>query len=113
MKVIVEQKPAIRVVAAKARGPVRVMAPLSKIVVRNAGRAGPQGLQGVPGPVAGVVHEQLALSASWIITHSLGRLPSVTVYHLDGEEVEADVFVTTTQVNIVFPFPTTGRAVIN
>ncbi len=113
MKVIVDQKPAIRVVAAKARGPVRVAAHVSSVVVKNAGRAGPQGLPGVPGPVAGIVHEQLSPSASWIITHTLGRLPSVTVYHLDGEEVEADVFVTTTQVNIVFPFPTTGRAVIN
>ena len=58
------------------------------------------------------VHTQTAPSASWVISHTLARLPSVTIYLLSGELVEADVFATTSSVNIVLPAATSGRAIL-
>lgn len=51
-------------------------------------------------------------AATWIISHTFGRLPLVDVY-VDGEQVEADVDVTDTTVTVIFPDPTAGSAVLS
>ncbi|GAA1915350.1 hypothetical protein GCM10009775_04800 [Microbacterium aoyamense] len=63
-------------------------------------------------PAAGATHAQMVPSASWVIPHTFGRIPAVTLY-VDGEQVEADVTATTTTVTVSFPTPTTGLAVLN
>lgn len=60
----------------------------------------------------GFEHVQAAPSASWIIVHTLGRRPCVAVYLADGEEVITDITSTSTQVNIIFPTPVAGTAIL-
>lgn len=61
---------------------------------------------------SGEVHEFPVALGTWIITHNLSRLPSVTVF-VGGEQVEADVVVNETTASISFPTPTAGFAVLN
>lgn len=90
-------------------------APPSYSAVGPAGPAGATGPQGPPG--SGVSdafeHNQTAPSSSWVIAVpvSLGRRPTVAVY-VAGELVEADVTATSTNVNVQFPTPTAGTAVL-
>ncbi len=60
-----------------------------------------------------LVHQQSIPLATWVIGHTLGRLPRVAVYLSSGEEIEADVVVSTTAVSITFATPTAGSAVIS
>lgn len=53
-------------------------------------------------------YDQTSPSASWNITHSLGRIPKIDVYDSNGELIEGDVFVTQTNITIVFANPITG-----
>lgn len=56
--------------------------------------------------------QQDAPSARWVITHTLGHLPSVTVI-VDGEEVDADPdYPDINTVIITFASPQTGTAVL-
>lgn len=50
-------------------------------------------------------------SATWTITHNLGRRPSVELY-VGGVAVDADVTSTTTTTTVTWPEPTAGEAVI-
>jgi hypothetical protein len=61
---------------------------------------------------AGQTHTQTAPASSWNITHSFGRLPSVSVYLNTGEEVDTDVNATSTSVTITFPTATSGSAIL-
>lgn len=57
------------------------------------GDTGPAGPQGVPG--AGdlnYTHNQGAASATWTVTHNLGKRPSVTVQDSANDQVDGDVF---------------------
>lgn len=72
---------------------------------------GNTGGEGAPPVAGGLEHVQVAPSASWVITHTLARRPVVAVY-IDGELVEADVTATTTSVNVAFPYPVAGTAVL-
>lgn len=51
-------------------------------------------------------------ASTWNISHSLQRLPSVTLYDTSGAEVEADVVSTATTVVVTFPAPFAGSAVL-
>ena len=56
------------------------------------GDTGPAGPQGVPG--AGdlnYTHNQGAASATWTVTHNLGKRPSVTVQDSANDQVDGDV----------------------
>lgn len=57
------------------------------------------------------VFEQDSPSASWVILNNLGRMTSISVY-IDGELVDADVFMSPTIVSISFPSPVSGIAVL-
>jgi hypothetical protein len=58
-------------------------------------------------------HTQVAPAATWIIAHALGRRPAVSIYLSTGEAVETDVIATDTTVNITFPSPFSGWAILN
>lgn len=49
-----------------------------------------------------------AASASWILTHGLGRVPIVAVYLANGEQVIANVFATSTTITVAFADAQTG-----
>ena len=55
-----------------------------------------------PGPrPTGYTHTQSSVSTSWVITHSLNRSTSVTIYRSDGLQVEGTVTVTSPNVSTV------------
>lgn len=60
---------------------------------------------------SGINYVQEVPLSTWTITHSLGRVPSVSVL-IDDEEVDADVEATETTVIIMFPNSTAGIAVL-
>jgi hypothetical protein len=62
-------------------------------------------------PVVGMKFEQTVALATWLITHSLGREPNVTVY-VGGEVVDTDITASPTQVSITFPSPYSGFAIL-
>lgn len=69
---------------------------------------------GPRGPAGGgaVVYPVSVASATWTLTHNLGRLPMINVY-VAGAQVDADIDVTTTHAVITFAAPATGYAVIS
>lgn len=79
---------------------------------------GPQGPPGAPGQNGGdsatMEWIQDTPSSSWVIPvpPALGRIPSVTVY-VGGKLSLTDVTADATSVNIVFPSPTVGSAVLS
>lgn len=79
---------------------------------------GLQGPQGIPGEASGgdlsYLHEQASASATWTITHNLGKYPSVTVVDSAGDECEGNVnHVSLTQTVITFSAAFAGRAFLN
>jgi hypothetical protein len=60
----------------------------------------------------GEVFTQETPSATWTFNHSLGRLPTVSLYLMDGEEVDTDVEASTTQVTATWPSAQAGRMVL-
>ena len=71
------------------------------VITTGGGSGGPHGTE----------HFQSAAASTWIIAHSLGRRPSVSIY-IDGEEVDADIVANTSQVSVIFPSPRSGYAVL-
>lgn len=73
---------------------------------------GPQGPTG-PAGGEGFTHTQASPSASWVVTHNLGRKPHTTVI-VDDEVVITDVaHASDNAVNIVFASATTGIAYLS
>lgn len=63
------------------------------------------------GTAGGIQYDQTTPSASWIIPHSLGRVPNVQVY-VGGAAVITDIQANATSVNVTFAVPQTGVAVL-
>lgn len=79
-----------------------------------------QGLTGAPGdtlPGTGDVsylHNQSLASDEWVITHNLGKYPSVTVVDSANDEVEGSInYVSINQLIVTFSAPFSGRAFLN
>ncbi len=51
-------------------------------------------------------------SATWILSHTLGRNPIVDVYLTNGEKILADVVTTNNQIIVIHSQPTTGFVVL-
>ena len=60
----------------------------------------------------GVVHDQPVAAASWTIPHTFARRPDVSIYAVDGEQVDADIYASPTMVVITFPAPFAGQAIL-
>lgn len=110
--------PEVQVVNVRVPTEVQVLkvhvAPEPSIVkVQLPGIAGPPGPQGPGGGTAGAeVFVQETPLATWTFTHSLGRLPTVTIY-IGGEIVWAPVDANATTVSVTFPSPQTGSLVLS
>jgi hypothetical protein len=89
-----------------------------QIVVTAPGPQGPAGVDGtqaddIPDLVS-YVHNQLASSASWTVTHNLNFYPNVTVYDSAGSMVEGSVIHTTaTSLTITFSSAISGKAYLS
>jgi hypothetical protein len=59
-------------------------------------------------------HDQSVASATWTVTHNMGKYPSVTVVDTAGDEVFGDVnYVSVNQLVISFNAPFSGKAYLN
>jgi hypothetical protein len=66
------------------------------------------GPPGPPGPSSQPLRINASLASTWILSHPLGRLPTVHVYLSTNEPVLTDVSITTTQITVTFPSPQQG-----
>lgn len=76
------------------------------------------GLQGPRGPTGSgdlsFQYAQGVASAIWLITHNLGKYPSVTVVDSAGEQVEGGIeFIDANSLRITFSAAFTGKAYLN
>ena len=93
-----------------------------------AGAAGPQGLAGAQGPQGAVgppgadgvgsdrhhTHTQAIPSATWVVTHNMGKYLFVSVVDSSGGEVEGEVsHASTNQLVVVFSAGFSGYAYLN
>lgn len=77
------------------------------------GAVGPTGLTGPSGDLS-FQYAQGPASATWMVTHNLGKFPSVTVVDSAGEEVEGDVqYLDNNSLRLVFSAAFTGNAYLN
>lgn len=89
-----------------------------QIVVTAPGPQGPAGVDGtqaddIPDLVS-YVHNQLASSSNWTVTHNLNFYPNVTVYDSAGSMVEGSVNHTTaTSLTITFSSAISGKAYLS
>ena len=67
---------------------------------------GPPGPPGPPGSQP--MRIDASLAATWVLSHPLGRIPTVHVYLATNELVLTDFSVTTTQITVTFPTPQQG-----
>jgi microcystin-dependent protein len=85
-------------------------------LVGPAGSQGPVGPQGPPGPSGGATytHTQTPLASTWVVTHNLGRTPSVTVVDTGESVILPNVhYDSLNQVTLTFGNPTSGKAYLN
>lgn len=69
---------------------------------------GPTGPQGPPG-AGGFEYAQASASASWSVTHGLGRYPLASEIIVGNEVVHADItYPTVNTVSVVFASPQSG-----
>lgn len=90
------------VIRAQAAAIVRIVTP---------GVQGPQGAPGANGAQPQRINA--SLGATWILPHSLGRVPLVQVFLGDGELVIADVSADATQITVTHASPRSGFVIIN
>lgn len=95
-----------RRIVTRWRGP----AGLAESVARNpeAPFAAIIGPPGPPGSGSGAVRLNASLAATWVLGHSLGRVPGVQVFLSSGEPVITDIAATSTQITVTFPSPQQG-----
>lgn len=83
-------------------------------VVEAPADQGPEGPPGPGGADAHYEHIQSTPSANWVITHNLGKIPSVTIIDSAKDEIIADVeHVSINQVSISFISAFSGKAYLN
>lgn len=101
---------------------ITVPGPTVNVVSSPVGAPGPQGPKGDkgdPGDGQGTgdingTWTQSVAAAVWNITHSLGKMPSVTVVDSAGTEIEGDVqYLSSTQIRLVFSAAFAGIAYLN
>lgn len=81
-----------------------------------AGEPGPQGPTGIQGASGDnhYVHDQPTASATWMVTHNLGKNPAVTVVDTSARQVVGEVeYVNTSSLIIRYTAPFSGQAFLN
>jgi hypothetical protein len=94
------------------RGPLGMLEALSRDpalpVAAIVGPPGPMGPQGPAGAGSAPLRIDAALASTWVLSHGLGRVPTVQVYLTTGEAVLTDVTATSSQITASFPSPQQG-----
>lgn len=90
---------------------IRIQGPATPKLVISGPTQGLPGPQGPAGPgSAGVIHVQTTPAEIWTISHQLGYKPTVSVYDVDSEEVEAEiVHLSTSEIEIYLSAPLAGH----
>lgn len=81
-----------------------------------AGPEGPEGPIGPPGPGGGssYIHNQVAVSDVWVVSHNLGRYPSATVVDTGDTVIFPDIhYDSSNQITVVFGSPTSGKVYLS
>ena len=110
----VDSAPDVVVVAAGGIGPEGPKGPPGP-----EGASGPVGPPGPPGPVGPADDQTYVFTQTvgldlWVITHNLGRYPSVTVIDTGGTEILPDVhYIDDKEIHLSFFNPTSGKAYLN
>jgi hypothetical protein len=101
-----------RTVSTRWRGPLGMLEALGRDpalpVAAIVGPPGPAGPQGPAGAGSAPLRLDAALAATWVLSHGLGRVPTVQVYLSTGEAVVTDLAATTSQITVTFPSPQQG-----
>jgi hypothetical protein len=101
-----------RNVTTRWRGPLGMLEALGRDpqlpVAAIIGPPGPIGPQGPAGAGSAPLRFDAALASTWVLSHGLGRVPTVQVYLATGETVLTDVAATTSQITVTFPSPQAG-----
>lgn len=81
----------------------------------NDGAPGIQGPPGAPGSAPqAYVHDQAVPASVWVITHSLGYQPNVTVSDSAGTVTEGDItYDSATQITLTFTTSFAGKAYLS
>jgi hypothetical protein len=79
------------------------------------GDVGPQGDQGIPGASGGgFTYSPSVASSTWVVTHNLHKYPVVQYIDDVGEIQDPDIIHNSIDsATLVFPGPTTGKAVFS
>ncbi len=81
------------------------------------GPPGEMGPEGPPGDGSGpgtYIHNQMVSSAEWVVPHSLGSYPSVTIVDSAGSVVVGDVIYTSSEeLRVLFNSAFSGQAYLN
>ncbi len=98
--------------------------PNASVSIVNAGPIGPEGAQGIQG-IQGLqgrsgtgtetyIHNQMTPVSEWIIIHSMGSYPSVTIVDSAGSVVVGDVVYTSSEeLRVLFNGAFSGQAYLN
>ena len=97
---------------------VQLAAPDQPTLVVELGHIGPKGDKGDAGenavPDAHYEHDQPVASATWTVTHSLGKYPSVSVVDSAGDVVVGEInYVNNNSLTINFSSAFSGKAYLN
>ena len=96
--VVTPRGPSGKVQQALARNPLAAI----EAVIGTTGAQGPQGISSAPTRI------DAPLAATWILPHSLSRVPIVEVYLASGERVLSDTVASATTITITFSQPQQG-----
>jgi hypothetical protein len=81
------------------------------------GPEGPQGPRGHSGPKGDDLfyeHDQMVASNTWLVSHQLGKNPSVTIIDSAGTTVFGDItYIDKNTLSIYFSFPFSGKVFCN
>lgn len=84
------------------------------ILTKNSPADGDASWQPLPVTVEGYQYNQITPLATWAIELSgWTRVPDVSIYTSLGEQVDADITASTSQVSILFPYPFAGYAILS
>jgi hypothetical protein len=101
-----------RTITTRWRGPLGMLEALARdpapALAAIVGPPGPAGPQGPAGAGSAPLRLDATLAATWVLSHGLGRVPTVQVYLGSGESVLTDIAATTTQITVTFPSPQAG-----
>ena len=87
---------------------------LEVVGVGHQGIQGEQGIQGPPGMDLAYIHNQLAPSDTWLITHNLDKFPSVSIVDSAGSLVIGDVdYININNITVIFTAAFGGKAYLN